>query len=95
MGFERAAEQLVQRRAQRLAADVPQRHVDAAHGRGRARAHAVAAELPHVDLVPDAHHVVGIHAEHELLERGVDEMCHRARAAAVMRLAPADDASCR
>ena len=59
----------------------------------RAGAHAVAAELLHVDLVPDADHVVGVHAHDELLERGVDQLRHGARAAPVMRLAPADDAA--
>ena len=42
-GFAAAAEQLVERPADRLAADVPQREVDAAHREAGAGAHAVAA----------------------------------------------------
>ena len=63
-----AAEQPVERQADGLAADVPQRHVDAAHREAGAGAHAVARELARVDAVPHADDVVGVHAEDELRE---------------------------
>ena len=87
-----AAQKLVERPAHGLALDVPQRLVDAAHRHGGGGAHAVAAELELVDPGPDAHRVGGVHADHEALQRGVDQMADAARRARVMALAPADDA---
>ena len=76
--------------AGRLAADVPERAVDAAHGEAGARAHAMAGELLVVDLFPHAHHVGGVHPFHQLRERGLDEFGDGGMGAAVMRFAPAD-----
>ncbi len=87
-----AAQKLVERPADGLALDVPQRLVDAAHRHGGGGPHAVAAELELVDPGPDADRVGGVHADHEALQRGVDQMADAARRARMMALAPADEA---
>ena len=53
----RAAEQFVDRDAERLALDVPQRHVDAAEGAGEDRAAAI--EGVAVDRLPVVDHGAG------------------------------------
>ena len=88
----RAAEQPVERPARRLAADVPQRHVDAAHRQGGAGAHAVAGELARVDARPQPTTSVASMPRTRLAQRRVDEVGDGARRAAVMGFAPADDA---
>ena len=88
----RAAEQLVERPAGRLALDVPQRLVEPAHRHRGGGARAVAAELHLVDPRPDARRVGRIHAEHQSAQGSVHEMADRARRPRVMALAPADDA---
>ena len=86
------AEQAIERPAGRLAADVPQRDVEAAQRHRGGRAHAVAGELHLIDALPHADHVEGVHAEGEVAERGVDQLGDGPWAAAVMGLAPAGNA---
>ena len=74
-----AAQQAIDGPAGGLATDVPQRHVEAAHGDGAGRAHAVARQLHLVDAVPDADDVAGVHAKGERLERRVGELGDGAR----------------
>ena len=87
-----AAEQLVERPARRLGADVPQGEVEAAQRHRGGIAHAVAGQLHLIDPLPDADDIDRIHADDEFADRGVDQLGDRARAAPVMGLAPADDA---
>src|SRR5262245_44330592 len=91
-GTRGATQEAVERPAGGFAADVPERHVEAAHGDGGGRAHAVRAELHLVDPRPHADHVGGIHAEDELAQRGVRVVSDRARGAAMMGLTPAHEA---
>src|SRR5260221_2043141 len=90
-----SAEQLVQRQLERLAADIPERHVDAGKRETGAGPHAVAGKLLVVDFFPYARDVVRVLPDDQLLHRRVDEMRHGARAASMMRLAPAGYAVCR
>ncbi len=71
---ERAAEQLVDRRAERLALDVPERDVDCGQDRDADRARAVdAKDRPVVDLVPEVLDPVRVLADERVRERVVRE----------------------
>ena len=86
----RAAEQLVDRHAQRLALDVPQGHVDAAQGAGQDRPAAI--EGVAVDGLPVMHHLARVLADQvrlDLLDRPSRTVM---RPALDDRLAQADDA---
>src|SRR2546422_746814 len=56
------------------------------------RTEAMAAELHLIDAGPGADDVGGVEAQHQLPQRRVDVMRHRAGRAPVVRLAPADQA---
>src|SRR5690606_19881118 len=84
-----AAEQLVDRHAQGLALDVPQRLVDAGDRAHQDRAAAVeAAAVQHLPQVVDARRIAADEIFAELAHRGLA----RTRAAPDPRLAPAADA---